>query len=241
MHADTSRFIKAALSAAAVSAAAGVAHELRARNAVPAEQRRNDPVGPFNQEARSLIRGTIQYFIVPVWLAAGLADWWCHKRSRIEATAGTRESLLHLLLLGEAAVPAVLGLFLEITPLLLSAMAAAFFVHEATVMWDVDYAIRRREVTPLEQHVHSVLELAPLGALMLLSLLHWPQFKAVLGLETVAPSTIRLKREPLGRAYVIADLAAMAVFGLLPYVEELRRDLRTRRSDRLPDRRIPGP
>jgi hypothetical protein len=226
------------LSAAAISAAAGIAHELRARNAVPVKQPGNDSAGPVDPEGRGLIRGTIQYFLVPVWLAAGIADWWCHKRSRIETTAGTKESLIHLLLLGEAAVPAVLGLFLEINPLLLSAMIALFFAHDATVIWDVDYAMRRREVTPLEQHVHSVLELAPLGALMLLSLLHWPQFKAVLGLATVAPSTIRLKREPLSRAYIVADLAAMGLLGLLPYVEELRRDLRTRRSDRLPDRPI---
>ena len=236
MRADTSRFIKAALSAAAVSVAAGVAHELRARNATRLGPHGADPPAPIHREARALIRGTIQYFLVPLWLAAGVADWWCHKRSRIETTAGTKESLIHLLLLGEAAVPALLGLFLEINPLLLSTMIALFFVHEATVMWDVDYAIRRREVTPLEQHVHSVLELAPLGVLMLLSLLHWPQFKALLGLETVAPSTIRRKREPLGVAYVIADLAAMATLGLLPYVEELRRDLRARRSGRLPDR-----
>lgn len=222
MRTDTSRFIKAALTAAAVSAAAGLARELRARKAAKC----NEPPSPLDGEARGLIRGTIQYFLVPIWLAAGVADWWCHKRSRIEATTGTPESLMHLLLLGEAAVPAVLGLFLEINPLLLSGMIAAFFVHEATVMWDVDYAIKRRDVSPVEQHVHSVLELAPLGTLILLSLLHWPQLKALLGLAKAPPSRIRRKREPLGGAYVAADLAAMAAFGLLPYAEELWRDWR---------------
>jgi hypothetical protein len=222
MRTDTSRFIKAALTAAAVSAAAGLASEWRARTA----QEHIETPSPLNEEAHGLIRGMIQYFLVPIWLAGGVADWWCHKRSRIEATTGTRESLMHLLLLAEAAAPAVLGLFLEINPLLLSGMIAAFFVHEATVMWDVDYAVRRRDVSPVEQHVHSVLELAPLGTLMLLSLLHWPQFKALLGLTTVPPSKMRRKREPLGGAYVFANLMAMAACGLLPYIEELRRDRR---------------
>jgi hypothetical protein len=139
---------------------------------------------------------------------------------------------MHLLLLAEAAFPAVLGLFLEINPLLLSLMIAAFFAHEATVMWDVDYAIRRRDVSPLEQHVHSFLELVPLGVLVLLSLLHWSQFKALVGLQVPSPSTIRRKREPLGAVYVTADLVAMAVFGLLPYGEELWRDWRASGANR---------
>jgi hypothetical protein len=108
MRTDTSRFIKLALAAAAVSLAAGLANEVRARKA----PRHAELPSPLNEEARGLIRGTIQYFLVPIWLGAGVADWWCHKRSRIEATTGVRESLMHLLLLGEAAIPAVLGLFL---------------------------------------------------------------------------------------------------------------------------------
>lgn len=238
MRSDTSRFIHMALSAAAVSLAIGLASELRARKASPAVREQVAPASPPNQGGRRLLRGAIQYFLVPMWLAAGVADWWCHKRSRIEATTGARESLMHLLLLAEAAVPAVIGLFLEINPLLLSAMIAAFFAHEATVMWDVDYAIKRRDVSPLEQHVHSFLELVPLSALMLLSLLHWPQFKALVGLDVPPPSTIRGKHEPLGRVYVIADLAAMAAFGLLPYAEELLRGLRASRADRPPGRNI---
>ena len=39
---------------------------------------------------------------VPVRLAASLADWACHRYSRIEHTAGVKESLIHLLLLGAA-------------------------------------------------------------------------------------------------------------------------------------------
>ena len=97
MRTDTSRFLKLALSAAIVSLAAGLASELRARNARAGKEQIDPPPGPLKEDGRRLIRRTIQYFLVPVWLAAGVADWWCHKRSRIEGTTGMKESLMHLL------------------------------------------------------------------------------------------------------------------------------------------------
>jgi hypothetical protein len=241
MRTDTSRFIQAALSAAGASVAAGLASEWRTRQVSAARRERDDSPKPIDRASRRLIRSTIQYFLVPLWTAVGLADWWCHRRNRIEVSAGVKESLMHLLMLGEAAVPVVLGLFFEINPLLLSVMIAAFFAHEATAMWDVDYAVTRRDVSPLEQHVHSFLELVPLAAVMLLTLLYWPQAKALCGLEIAPPSTIRLKREPLAPGYIVSALAAMAVFGVLPYAEELWRDLRTRRDDFGPGRQFRGP
>lgn len=236
MRSDTSRFIQAALSATALSMAAGLASELRARRVVVVQPQRDERPAPPEHAASPLIRHAIQYFLVPIWSAAGLADWWCHKRSAIESTTGSRETIMHLLMLGEAAVPVLLGLLLEINPLLLSAMIAAFFLHEATAMWDVDYAVTQRDVSPLEQHVHSFLELVPLAAVMLVSLLHWPQFKALSGLEVAAPSTLRLKRKPLAGAYIVGALAAMVAFGVLPYSEELWRDWRARWADRQPGR-----
>jgi len=38
---------------------------------------------------------------------------------------------------------------------------------EATAIWDVRYATATREVSSTEQHVHSVLEMLPLAALLL--------------------------------------------------------------------------
>lgn len=54
--------------------------------------------------------------VVPLWLGAGLADWHKHKRTRIETTAGARESAIHALMMCEAGVPVMLGLFCEISP-----------------------------------------------------------------------------------------------------------------------------
>ena len=41
------------------------------------------------------------YFILPVWLAAGFADWLCHRAAHIETTSGAKESMLHLLMFAE--------------------------------------------------------------------------------------------------------------------------------------------
>jgi hypothetical protein len=43
------------------------------------------------------------YFVLPVWLAAGFADYLCHRAASIETRSGWKESLLHLLQFGEMA------------------------------------------------------------------------------------------------------------------------------------------
>jgi len=45
------------------------------------------------------------YFVLPLWLAAGFADYLCHRASHIEATSGPKESALHLLQFAEMAIP----------------------------------------------------------------------------------------------------------------------------------------
>lgn len=173
---------------------------------------------------RQVARKTIQYFVIPLWLASGLTDWWCHRRTDIEHTTGMKETGIHLLMLGEAAFPVLAGLFLEIDAPVLSLMIASFFVHEATAMWDVSYAVTRRDVQPVEQHVHSFLEMVPLLAVSLISVLHWPQLQALMGRKTIRSRPLRLKRVPLGLPYALGALGSMALFEVLPYCEEAWRD-----------------
>jgi len=45
------------------------------------------------------------YFVIPVWLAAGIADWFCHRRSNISTTSGAKESFIHLLILTGVKTP----------------------------------------------------------------------------------------------------------------------------------------
>ncbi|ARP76486.1 diguanylate cyclase [Bordetella genomosp. 6] len=173
------------------------------------------------------------YFIMPLWILAGVADWLCHRASDIAHTAGPRESLLHLLMFAEIGLPLLMCLLLEINALVFLVMLAAFVLHEATALWDVSYAQSRRRITPLEQHVHSFLELLPLMAGTLVALLNWPAFLSLFGLgDQPADWSLRWKAEPLPFGYVAAILGAALLLEALPYAEELWRGLRARRPTR---------
>ena len=178
------------------------------------------------------------YFILPLWFVAGFADWLCHRATDIEGTAGAKESLIHLLMFGEIAVPLLAALFFEINALIIALMIAAFLVHEVTALWDVSYAVTRRKVTPVEQHVHSFLEMLPLMGTAFVAVLHWPQLLALIG---AGPEPARFdltwKREPLPIAYIAVVLVAALLFELLPYLEELRRGLRAAHGRLVPARR----
>ena len=45
----------------------------------------------------------------------------------------------------------------------------------------VTYAVHKREVTPIEQHVHSYLGVLPMMSLTLVVVLNWKQFLALFG------------------------------------------------------------
>lgn len=177
-------------------------------------------------ETRRASRNFLLYFIVPLWQAAGVADWLCHRRTKIAKTTGAKESLIHLLMLGEVGVPVLAALFLEINPAVLLLMIAAFLVHEVTALWDVSYAVTRREVKPIEQHVHSFLEMLPLMAVSFIAVLHWDQVRSIFRRRPRPDMRIRLKRDPLPTTYVVATLSGVVLLNLLPYLEELWRDWR---------------
>ena len=129
------------------------------------------------------------------------------------------------------AAPTLAAIFLEINALVILVMIVSLILHQLTAMWDVRYAYHRREVTPIEQHVHSVLEMLPLTALLIVVALHWPQFLALFGAGTDPMDfSLRLKEPPLPWLYVTAVLTLVVLFEVLPYVEELVRTLRARRS-----------
>jgi hypothetical protein len=179
----------------------------------------------------SLAQSMLMYFVLPLWLAAGFADYLCHRATSIETTSGPKESLLHLLQFSEMAVPTLAAIFLEINALVILIMVVSLVLHQLTAMWDVRYAYHRREVTPIEQHVHSVLEMLPLTALLIIVAFHWPQFLALFGAGIEAADfTVRLKEPPLPWLYVTVMLTLVLLFEVLPYVEELVRTLRARHS-----------
>lgn len=138
--------------------------------------------------------------------------------------------MIHLLMMAEAGIPVSLGLFCEVNPGVLVTCAAALTAHGLTAYWDVSYAEQRRQVTPVEQHIHSVLEMTPVMATGFLAVLYWDQVRALAGAGTAAPDfAIRRKcRDPLTPRSKLLLLGAMGVFGALPYAEEMFRCLRRR-------------
>lgn len=174
-------------------------------------------------------RRVLLYGVMPTWIGAGLADWWHHRRTEIERTSGVRESAIHALMMAEASVPTTLGLFCEVNAGVLAVAAAAVGAHQATAYADVAYAQPRREVTPGEQQIHSLLEVVPMAATALLVASHWDQAASLFGGGGVRPGfRLRGKVRPLPARAKAATIAAMAVFGAVPYAEELLRCARTR-------------
>jgi len=172
----------------------------------------------------------LMYFVLPLWLLAGLADYLCHRASDIEHTSGAKESLLHLLLFAEMGVPVLAAIFLEINALIIAVMIVCFVLHEATSLWDVSFASKHRTIAPIEQHVHSLLEMLPLMGLTIIVILHWGQFLALFGFGTErADFGIRFKQPPLPWLYVTVMLTLVLFFVVLPFLEELARTLRHRR------------
>ena len=180
-----------------------------------------------------LIRQYLLFFILPLWIAAGLADYLLHRRTHIEVTSGTKESLLHALQLSEAGIPVIMGLLLDINSLVLLMMLVALLAHEATALWDVHVAIHRRYVGVLEQHVHSFLELLPLMGVSFVTILYWDQFLALFGLGSEPGRfEFRAKSNPLSLVYLIGSFGAVGLLIVLPYGEELWRCISTARQRR---------
>ena len=180
------------------------------------------------------IEQLLLYFVLPLWILTGAADWLCHRRARIESTAGPLESVIHLLLLAEAGIPLLAGLLLQINSAVLLLMVVCFVLHELTGYWDIRYATAQRGITPIEQRVHDYLAAIPFAALLLVMAAHWEAARSLVGLAPFDAS-LRWKDVPLPIGYVVGIVAAVLLFNGLPYLEELWRGLRLRR------RRVPAP
>jgi hypothetical protein len=155
-----------------------------------------------------------------------------HRRTRIEDTSGTKESLIHALMMTEVGIPIALTLRYEVNPLLLAVQLGGAAVHEATALWDVRTAVRsEREVEPIEQHIHSFLESLPFAALTSLMCLHSDQVKSLVHGGHSDPGAWRFvpRRRPMSRGYLAGIAAGIGACVLLPYGEEL---LRCRRAAR---------
>jgi hypothetical protein len=172
---------------------------------------------PMQDAARQLL----MYVVYPLWVASGLADWFCHRATHIAQTSGLRENLLHVLMFAQMGVAVLAMALLDINAAVLLLVVAAIVVHELTVWVDLRYSVPRREVRPVEQMVHSAQEWLPFAALILLVLMAWDQALALFGLGAAGPDFgLRWKREPWPAPALLAGLLLAAVANALPLAQE---------------------
>jgi uncharacterized membrane protein len=153
------------------------------------------------------------------------SDYLCHRAAHIERTSGWPESVLHFLEMAEMAIPVMAALFLEINAAVILLMIVCFLLHQATALWDLYYAAARREVGPIEQHVHSFLEMVPLMGLLLVVALHWDQFISLFGFASPR-FDFALKPRPLPWIYVATVLGASVIFAFFMLLAHLEGDAR---------------
>lgn len=189
------------------------------------------PVSLSSTDVEDTNRRFLLYGVLPLWVVPAVADWWMHRRTRIEHTSGTKESVVHALMMTEAGVPVAMGLLARINPLVLSVMGGAAVAHGATALYDVTLATEKREVRPVEQHIHSFLEVLPLSGLAFIGCLHADQVRATLrGGPGRDDWKLLPKDRPLSTPYLLGLGVVIGAGVALPYAEELRRCIRAQRS-----------
>jgi hypothetical protein len=160
--------------------------------------------------------------LIPLWIAAGLADWTCHRATAIERTSGIAENALHWLLLAEGGVALLAAALLQVNAGVLLLVFAAFLAHELTTYIELRYTVQRREVRPVEQMVHSFMELLPFVSLLLLAIVAWP--------IRMDDWSLQLRREPWPVTYMAVALAASFLFNAVPLAQETASCMRGRKQ-----------
>lgn len=176
----------------------------------------------------ALMRGVIAWGVMPLWIAAGFADWLCHRRNDIAGTTGWRESILHAAMVAELGVPTLLVALCEVNALVVAAMLAGFALHQLTVYVDLRYSSARRNIPPVEQMVHSALEWVPVLGGVLVLVLHRDAVATLLPGGPPADWRLRPKPEPLPLPMLAGYGAAITAFTLVPIAAELLGCLRAR-------------
>jgi hypothetical protein len=155
--------------------------------------------------------------VLPLWIAAGLADWWLHRQSEIEHTSGVAENIFHLALFTLIALGAVITATLEINSGVVALLFAIFILHELLTWFGLKMVSRVRFITPLEQMVHSLMEILPLTVL------------AILMVEQLQPNVARgwklQVRDDLDWVSLAAAAAAVVLFNVTALLNETARCL----------------
>ena len=172
----------------------------------------------------------LMWAVIPLWILAGLADWWCHRRTAIEGTSGLSENAFHWVLLTEGGIALLAVALLEMNAAVLMLVFAAFLAHEATTFVELHYTVPRRVVGPFEQMVHSFMEILPLLVLALLAVMQWEQVLALFDAGGAPDFTLRPKERPWPPAYLAGMAVAVLALNVVPMAEEGLRCWRAARA-----------
>jgi hypothetical protein len=169
----------------------------------------------------------LMYGLVPMLIIAGLADWWCHKRSGIELSSGVPESIFHLVMCLQSGLITCAVIFLEVNAFLLVLVLVVFLAHELTTWIELRLVWQVRPISPAEQMVHSFQEILPFAAFLLLATEYGHRIFDFPQLES-AEWHLQFKAASLSPGYLITVLLAVVLLNLLPLAEELYRCWRYR-------------
>lgn len=160
------------------------------------------------------VEASVAYAGYLVWLAAGLGDFACHRRTDLPRTSGVAESVMHLLQIGVLGVAIVVGLAFELGPAIAWVLAGLVVVHSVLGYVDTRIAFgRKRVILPVEQHLHSVMDMAPVVALGWGVATSWP--------AAIAGSAVPVLRSPALPVEVwVAVLVPAALLCVLPALSE---------------------
>lgn len=157
------------------------------------------------------------------WLGAGTLDFLCHRRTDLPHTSGLGESSLHLLQLALCGGAIVLGMLLRVDVALIALLASLVALHAVVGYLDTRQAYPLRPIRPFEQHVHSVLDMAPPVALGIFIAWGWsPRMQW----------TLQLRDPPLPWWLWAMVLLPAALLCGLPWLWEFRDAWRVRRERR---------
>ena len=177
-----------------------------------------------------LLFNMILYLCLPLWLLMGFADYYCHRKSQIEFTTGMKESIYHAVMGIQIGIPVFLGLFFKINVLLLLLMILVLIFHEWVAHHDVKYALHKREISIMETHVHSFLEVLPFVIVGLIVCINWSAFVDLITLNWTNHFSLVVREKPLDFWYVCGYVTLMLIADVVPFAEEFYRCWRHRQS-----------
>jgi len=158
----------------------------------------------------------IGFALYPLWLAAGAGDYLCHRRTKLEVTSGLPESQMHVAQYVCIAVTVIAAVFFSFVGSVLYLVATAVAVHTALSYFDVRYTFSRRVISPLEQHIHAVLCIVPIVAVVLLAMA-----------DAVSANQASLLRSPpLSPMLAGLIIGSIVILSGAPLVEEFIRSFR---------------